>query len=204
MSEPSTRRRLPPQQRRRALLDAAAVEFAQHGYDRASLRAVARRAGVTTPVIYDHFGSKQGLYVALLDEATASIIAQQGRPRDMEPGEELARVLFDDFFSWVEAQPHAWRMLFHDEPADPAIAAALRRARARSTAQISGFVAMAPALRLTSGLPPDIAEQLIGESIYAVIGVLARWWWEHPETPRADVAAMAHDVLWRGLGSMAP
>ena len=93
--------------------------FAERGYERASMREIARLAGVTAPVLYDHFSSKRDLLVALLEEREAELRAHQGRERGPEPGPELARALVEDFFSWVEANPDAWRMLFRDTPTTP-------------------------------------------------------------------------------------
>src|SRR5215204_6886209 len=104
------RRRLSGSERRRAILDAGMRMFAERGYERASMREIARSAGITTPVIYDHFSSKRELQTALLGEQEAALRIHQGRERELEPGADLARALIDDFFSWVESHPYAWRM----------------------------------------------------------------------------------------------
>src|SRR5215218_5436008 len=123
------RRRLSGSERRRAILDAGMRVFAERGYERASMREIARSAGITTPVIYDHFSSKRELQTALLGEQEAALRIHQGRERELEPGADLARALIDDFFSWVESHPYAWRMLFHDTPSDPQVLAAQRGAQ---------------------------------------------------------------------------
>lgn len=72
-------------------MEANAGVFSERGYEKVSMREIAREAGVTTPVVYDHFASKRDLYVALLNEQEAQLRAHQGRGRDLEPGPELAR-----------------------------------------------------------------------------------------------------------------
>ena len=61
------RQRLSGAERRRVVLEAGARVFAEHGYERAAMREIARKAGVTTPVLYDHFSSKRELQIALLE-----------------------------------------------------------------------------------------------------------------------------------------
>jgi len=199
---PGTRRRLSAAARRRAILDAGMRVFAERGYERASMREIARVAGITTPVIYDHFSSKRELQISLLEEQEAELRAYQGRERGLEPGPDLAHALIDDFFSWVEAHPYAWRMLFHDTPADPEVLAVQRQLQERSIAQIASFVALAPELRVTSRLGREVVDQLLGKSIYAVVNALAAWWWEHRDVPREELVKVAYHLLWRGLGAI--
>lgn len=196
------RRRLSGSERRRAILDAGMRVFAERGYERASMREIARSAGITTPVIYDHFSSKSELQTALIEEQEAALLIHQGRERGLEPGPDLARVLIDDFFSWVELHPYAWRMLFHDTPSDPQVLAAQRGAQRRSVVQIASFVALAPELRVTTELGREVVEKLLGESIYAVINSLAAWWWEHREVPREQLVNLAYDLVWTGLATV--
>jgi len=72
--------RLPPRQRpsraarRDALLEIAAREFAHGGWDQTSVDQIARAAGVSAPVLYDHFGSKRGLFLELLERHSASLL----------------------------------------------------------------------------------------------------------------------------------
>ena len=63
-------------------------------------------------------------------------------------------------------------------------------------------MALAPELRVTSRLGREAVEQLLGESIYAVVNELAAWWFEHREAPREEVVDLAHDLLWSGLATI--
>jgi AcrR family transcriptional regulator len=183
-------------------MEAATREFADLGYARASLRAIASRAGVTTPVLYDHFESKRALHLALLEQHASDLRAHQGRERDVPVGAPLARALFEDFFAWVRENPYAWRMLFRDAPSDRDVASALREAQRRSTEQIAAFVAMAPQLRTPAGLGRPQVEQLVAEAVYGVLNGLVAWWWDNPEIEPSALAAVAHDLAWNGLGAM--
>ena len=196
------RRRLGSTERRRLILEAATREFADLGYERASLRGIARRAGITTPVLYDHFDSKRALHVALLDHHVDGLLRHQGRKRDVEVGAALSLALFEDFFDWVRSNPYGWRMLFHDAPAERDVAAALRRARLRSTRQIASFVALAPDMQRTLGAGRVLIDEVVGQAIYGLLNGVAAWWWEHQDVPPRVLAQIAHDVVWHGLGAM--
>lgn len=199
---PRRRRRLTAAERRRAILDAGMRAFVERGYERASMREVARGAGVTTPVIYDHFSSKRELLIALLEEREAELRAHQGRERGLAPGPELARALFDGFFSWVEEHPHAWRMLFCDAPTDPEVLAAQRRLQQRAIGQIASFVAMGQEVRAAAPLGRDAVDRLIARSIYAVNNELVSWWLEHrEEVSREEVVGLAHDLVMSGVAA---
>jgi AcrR family transcriptional regulator len=201
-SERSPRRRLAPADRRRLILEAATREFAEKGYERASMRSIARRAGVTTPVLYDHFPSKRALHVLLLEQHAESIRAHQGRERGLPVGESLARALFDDFFEWVQANPYGWRMLFHDVPTDPEVATALREAQRSATAQIASFAALAPELRTAAGASRRRVEEITAHAIYGAVNALAAWWWEHQDVEASTLATIAYEVLWDGLRAL--
>jgi AcrR family transcriptional regulator len=200
--KPMPRRRLAQPERRRVILDAAMREFADLGYERTSMRAIARRAGVTTPVLYDHFPSKRALHIALLDQHAEDIRAHQERNRDLPVGEPLARALFDDFFAWVQANPYGWRMLFHDAPTDPEVASALHRARRLATGQIASFLTLAPQLRTARGAQRKLTEEIAAQGVYGLINALAAWWWEHQHTAPATLADVAFEMTWTGLAAM--
>ena len=169
--------------------------FAARGYERASMREIARLAGVTTPVLYDHFASKRDLLVALLEEREAELRAHQGRERGLEPGPELARALVEGFFSWVEANPDAWRMLFRDTPSDPEVLAVQRRLQRRSLNQIASFAALGPEPRAVPPLGRNAVDRLLARSVYAINNELVAWWMENREVPREEVVGLAHDLL---------
>ena len=169
--------------------------FVEHGYERASMREIARLAGVTTPVLYDHFSSKRGLFVALLEEREAELRAHQGRERGLEPGPELAWALLEGFFSWVEAHPYAWRMLYRETPTDPEVLAVQRRLQRRSIDQIASFAALGPEPRAVPPLARDAVDRLLARTVYAVNNELVAWWMENREVSREEVVGLAHDLL---------
>ena len=199
-----SRPRLSGPERRAAIVEAAGALFAEHGYDRTSIDRIAEAAEITVPVIYDHFASKRDLYVAVLRIQAARLVEATTRVEAGAPLETVVRVNVEAFFEFVERQPAAWRMLFVDSTADPEIAKVHREVQAQATARLAvTVVAAAPALKLSVEVPRPLAEQMLAELGKSALNGLAVWWWEHPETPRGLVAAVAMDLLWRGVRGIA-
>jgi AcrR family transcriptional regulator len=90
--------RLPAAERREQLLDCAAELFSRHGYARATTAELAKAAGVTEPIIYRHFDSKRGLFVALIERTGRQTLAawEQHLADASDPGERLKRLLSEN------------------------------------------------------------------------------------------------------------
>ena len=116
--------RMPPAERREQLLDATLVLVTEEGYEGVSMEGIARRAGVTKPVLYDLFGSLTELLEALLDREDERAIlglAELMPPRvdDVDPDQALVEGL-DAFLRAVEARPDTWRLVLMPVEAMPA------------------------------------------------------------------------------------
>ena len=195
----SARRRLPAPQRRELILASAAALFAERGYRGASVEAIARRAGVTPPVFYEHFASKQQLYRELLERHFAELRQVWGEHfvAGGPPPERVARSI-DAWFAYVEAHPFAGRVLFR--PAnDPEIDQIHAEVAAASRTAVMPLFAAEPGAE-------NLAGPLVGEGLEmawvvlrGVLQGLAVWWSEHPEVPRRRVVATAVNSLWLGL-----
>ena len=177
---------------RRDVIERAATEvFAERGYARAAMDEIARRSGVSVPVVYDHFESKQALYSRLLDRHFAELRAiwREHTARDL-PLDRLLEQAVDAWLAYVESHPFAWRMLFRDTTGDPEVRAVHADVAARSREL----------------LLPLWAEQLGGagvemtwEVFRAALQGLALWWLEHQEVPREQVLATIMNTLWIGF-----
>jgi AcrR family transcriptional regulator len=88
------RRRLSAEGRRELILESGIREFGEYGYEKASVRAIARGAGVTTPVIYDHFSSKRELYIAIIEQEEANLREYQQRERRVSWHIRLLMIFF--------------------------------------------------------------------------------------------------------------
>jgi AcrR family transcriptional regulator len=203
---------------RRELIEAAASElFAQRGYAATSIDEIARRSGVTAPVVYDHFASKLELHRRLLERHYAEL---RGLWREQLAGEapharRTARAI-DAWFAYVEAHPYAWRMLFADTTGAPEVQAVHAEVVAQSRAALTPLLLAQPGVRELAGAgdardmagsggdAPDMAGagdalDMAWEVLRAVLQGLALWWYEHQHVPRARVVATAMNALWIGF-----
>src|SRR5690349_18157807 len=87
-SPPSSRRRVPRAEREEAMLEAAGLAFADHGFHRASMDAIATAAGISKPMLYSYFGSKEGLYAAYIERSGQALLTAL---RNAAPTEASAR-----------------------------------------------------------------------------------------------------------------
>ena len=179
--------------------------FADAGYDRASMRAVARAAGITTPVLYDHFASKADLYAALVETTADSLISrweQSGREVPDGSTEELLRRTIGTIFDWIEGNEAGWRMIFLDSPSDPAVAEAHRRRQERATEVLASQFGRVPELRLSVDLPRERADRFLAEAAKWTVNAIAAWWWANRDLTRDQIVELTADLLWRGLGQV--
>jgi AcrR family transcriptional regulator len=183
---------LGPAKRRPLVLDAALDIFAEGGFADASMAAVARRAGITKPVLYDCFpGGKQEIYFALLDREEERFLDHMvgvvSATRHM-PLEGALRAGLSAFLEYAEINPSAFRVIFGAPgTSDPEIARRFERAGER----IVGLIGeRASEIAASAGAAPVFGE-LYARAIVALGDYVARWWVK--EKP------MEHDVMVSAL-----
>ena len=199
---PKTRLRGP--QRRELIVQAALPEFAQHGYEAASVGRIARAAGVARTVLYDHFPSKHALFVEVLGLEQEALLRYLSTALGSQgTTEERWRAAFDAFFTFVEEQPLGWRLLFPSNPPLNAEAARdYRRLRAGSNRVLASLLAD-DARR--AGLEPETVR---ARAVFAIhrdaLTAAARWWQSHPQVSRSEMVDSAMAALWTGFGGLQP
>ncbi len=185
---------------RREVIEQAAIElFAERGYRGASVDEIARRAGITVPVLYDHFPAKRDLYVQLINRHYAELrglwfnYAARNEPLGAWIGDAV-----DDWFAYVESNPFAGRMLFRDTTGDPEISAMHRDVQRASRGRLLPLV-HAETAHNDGGFGDGYGAELVWEALRSVMQGLALWWYEHPDVPRERIVRAAIDAVWVGL-----
>lgn len=135
--------RLPAPARREQILDVSVQVFAQRGFHATSMNDVADAAGVTKPVLYQHFDSKQDLYLALLDEAGTRLRnAVRKAVADATSGKQQTELGFKAYFRWVAEDHDAFLLLFGSRASrDEESTVAIRRITAEAAQAIAPFIA---------------------------------------------------------------
>src|SRR5579859_7273013 len=177
---PSRSPRLSRSERRRVIEDAATRLFARRGYAATTVEDIVRAAGVTKPMLYRHFESKQELCVALLERHRDELVAAPLAVFD--PGSRDRRAqLVAMIEAWLEharGHPDAIRLLFAPIVGDPEIERVQHELHARQRAtQVALLREFAPQL-------PDGEAEPAGEVARSCLAAVALWWMEHPDVQR--------------------
>src|SRR6266568_3101152 len=114
-TQPSSRRRLRAADRRAQLLEVARRVFGNSGFHGVSMDDVAKEAGVTKPILYDHFPSKKELYLELLDEDLSALHESVKQALDSPTGNrERIRRSFQAYFDFVDEQADGFRLMMQE------------------------------------------------------------------------------------------
>ena len=186
--------------RREVIVRAATEVFAERGYQGASIEEIARRSGVTPPVVYDHFESKRDLYRSLLESHFADLreVWRRHFTGDDTPERRVVRS-FDAWFSYIEEHPFAGRMLFRDTNGDPRVGAMHAEVAARSRDAILPLFAAEPGVEGIAGSLDGEGMEMAWVVLRGVLQGLATWWAENPQVPRERVVATVMNALWIGF-----
>jgi AcrR family transcriptional regulator len=193
-------KRLPAAERRELIEQAALAVFAERGFHGAAIDEIARRAGVTPPVIYDHFDSKLALHRRLLERTRDELLAMwtEELAGDLPADQRVPRAL-DAWARYVQEHPYAPRMFFVETTGDPDIAAVHREIQAQARASLGLILSREPGAERLAGSSDPEALEMAAEVIRSGLTGLAIWWSEHPDVPRERVVATAINAVWLGF-----
>jgi AcrR family transcriptional regulator len=193
------RKRLSAAERRELIERGATEVFAERGYHGAGMEEIARRSGVTPPVVYDHFDSKLDLHQRLLERTRDELLAMWSEQlAGDEPAEVRIPRALDAWASYVEANPYAARMFFQETTGDPEARAIHARVQAQGRAALAALLGGEPGGGGIGGTDQQGLE-MAAEVIRAGLTGLAIWWIDHPEVPRERIVETAVNAVWIGF-----
>ena len=187
-------------QRRQQLLDIGRELFGQRGYEATSIEEVAARADVSKPVVYEHFGGKEGLYAVVVDremqlllDRFASALSAPGTPRELL--ERAALVLLD----YIEDDTDGFRVLTRDSPVTSGTGtfSSLIGEVARKVEHILGdqFAGR--------GYDAHLAE-LYSQALVGMVAQVGQWWLDTRSPGKREVAAHLVNLAYNGLSHLDP
>jgi len=189
------------------ILDAAFAMFIERGYEGSSMDAIARKAGVTKPVIYDCYASKEELFTELLEREEERILNQIAAALPDRADEDPERTLEEGLTAFLRAvadSPEAFRVIFLGEGGDnAAIAKRIQRGRA---AQVDAIATLVQAwLEQRGASDPETTARLIAHVLTGVSEAAARAVLAEPERFRPDtVGPMLARLIARGERALSP
>ncbi|RYY50771.1 MAG: TetR/AcrR family transcriptional regulator [Actinomycetales bacterium] len=188
---------VPRAEREEQILDVASVAFGTDGFAPTNIADVARAAGISKPLVYNYFGSKEGLYAACLDRAGTLL------------GDEIERIAREDvvgiergvrtlagMFAVLEDRRHVWRLL-HDRTAPTAsevvgvVSAHTERLDKLAHEGVSELLAL-------GGVTDELDVSAMTATWLGIVDSLMDWWVDHPEQTAADMV----DRVGRLIGAL--
>ncbi len=183
-------------QRREQLIAVGRKAFAELGFDGTSVEEIAQRAAVSKPVVYEHFGGKEGLYAVVIDRemlALEKVITEalgEGAWRTRIERAALA------LLTYVEEETDGFLILVRDTK--PGSARSFSTLLNSAVAQVSHILARAFQHR---GLEAQLAN-LYAQALVGAVAMTAQWWLDEREPAKEVVAAHMVNLLWNGLSGM--
>lgn len=187
-------------QRREQLLDVARELFGARGFGATSVEEIAARAGVSKPVVYEHFGGKEGIYAVVVDREMQRLLGRfttalssPGHPRDLL--QRAALVLLE----YIESDTDGFLVLTRDAPVTSGVGgySSLIGEVARKVEHILGSQFDA------RGYDPQLAE-LYSQALVGMVALVGQWWLDTRAPDKREVAAHLVNLAYNGLSHLDP
>ncbi len=196
-SKKPVRSRMTAAERREQLIEIARAVFAERGFDGASVEEIAARAEVSKPVVYEHFGGKEGMYAVVVDREVRQLLGMMrdalsaGTPRVLL--EQAAFALLD----YIEQSSEGFRILVRDTPLGSASGSYVSILSDIGT-RVEGILVDEFKKRgFDVKAAPMYAQMLVG-----MVGTTGQWWLEARKPAKEVVAANLVNLAWNGLAGL--
>ena len=211
-SVPRERVRMTGHERREQLIAIGRKLFAAKGFESVSVEEIAAKADVSKPVVYEHFGGKEGLYAVIVDREMNDLLLAITKALTVQPEESSsARILLERaamaLFDYIDADPDGFRILVRDAPTmsdsdstivgfqhSPSFASVI----SDIAAHVQELLAVQfKAHKINTKLAPMYAQMLVG-----MVALTGQWWLEERKPKKDEVVANLINLAWNGLGNM--
>jgi AcrR family transcriptional regulator len=190
-------------ERREQLISVGRSLFAEKGFDATSIEEIAARAGVSKPVVYEHFGGKEGLYAVVVDREMGDLLDRLTRALEAAHPRVLVERAALALLTYLEEETDGFRVLVRDSP----IAGAAGGGTGRFASLLNDVASQAEhilarefAMRgIDTRLAPMYARMLVG-----MVALTGTWWLEERKPKREVVAAHLVNLGWNGLAHLEP
>ena len=192
---PATRVRMTGSERREQLIAVAREVFAEKGFAVASIEEVAHRAKVSKPVVYEHFGGKEGLYAVVVDREMSDLLDRLTRALSSGHPRELAEQAALALLTYIEEQTDGFRILSRDS----SVAGGAFSSLLNDIANQAEYVLVREFGRrgISTKHAAMYAQMLVG-----MVALTGTWWLEERKPKREEVAAHLVNLAWNGLAHL--
>ncbi len=184
-------------ERREQLIEIGRSVFAERGFDGTAIEEIASRAAVSKPIVYEHFGGKEGLYAVVVDREVTELLTSMrsaltgGGPRDLL--EQAAIALLD----YIETSPDGFRILVRDSPIGTA-GTSFKSIIGDVASRVEGILADEFSAR---GLDPTTAP-MYAQMLVGMVGTVGQWWLDTRKPAKRVVATHVVNLAWNGLSGL--
>jgi AcrR family transcriptional regulator len=191
--------RMSGQQRREQLLTVGRKLFANKGFEAVSVEEIAAKAGVSKPVVYEHFGGKEGLYAVLVDREMNNLLGSISDALTAGSARELVEQAAMALFDYIDTNPEGFRILVRDSPVSQQTGT-FASLLVDVAAQVEHLLAAEfSAHKLNAKLAPMYSQMLVG-----MVALTGQWWLDVRKPRKEDVVANLVNLAWNGLSNMDP
>ena len=187
-------------ERREQLLDVGRGLFAERGYDGTAVEEIASRAGVSKPVVYEHFGGKEGLYAVVVDREVQHLMDAFGAALSGESPKELLEQACLVLLTYVEEQGDGFRILVRESPVGTERGGGFATIMSDVASQVEYILVRQFKAR---GFETKLAG-LYSQALVGMVALTGQWWQDHRKPKRDEVAAHLVNLAWNGLSRLEP
>jgi AcrR family transcriptional regulator len=187
-------RRLPAAARRAQLIDVGRAVFAKHGFEATSVEEIAEKAGVSKPVVYEHFGGKEGLYAVIVDREMEYVVRRISESISTGTPRERVEHAATAFLTYVKDHPDGFAILTHDTPVTSA-----RGGMSSLLNDVAERVGEVFATSFKSAGYDAKAAPIYAHALIGMVTFVGQWWTETRKPPVEEVATHLAALAWMGL-----
>jgi AcrR family transcriptional regulator len=186
-------------ERRQQLLDIGRSLFAERGFEATSIEEIAARAGVSKPVVYEHFGGKEGLYAVVVDREMEHLLERVTGALTAGHPLELLEQAAVAFLSYIEDETDGFRILIRDSPV-----ASTTGTFSSLIGDIASQVEYILGNQFKSrGYDTKLAA-MYSQMLVGMVALTGQWWLDERKPKRDEVAAHLVNLAWYGLSHLDP
>ena len=187
------------QERRAQLLDVGRELFAKKGFEAVSVEEIAAKAGVSKPVVYEHFGGKEGLYAVVVDREMNVLLSSISQALTAGHAHALLEQAGMALFDYIDTYPDGFRILVRDSPVSQQHGTFASLISDVATQVEHLLAAEFSAHKLNTKLAPMYSQMLVG-----MVALTGQWWLDVRKPKKEEVVAHLVNLAWNGLEHMDP
>ncbi|MDP8930624.1 MAG: TetR/AcrR family transcriptional regulator [Actinomycetota bacterium] len=193
------RARMSGKERREQLIGVARAVFAERGFEAASIEEIAERAAVSKPVVYQHFGGKEGLYAVVVDREVGHLLALITAALEADHPRLAVEQAATAFLAYIEKHQEGFRILVRDAPVGTStgtLPSIIRDVAANAESLLAAEFGQ-------RGYDPDVAP-VYARALVGMVALVGEWWLDAGTPKRQEVAAHLANLAWNGLKALDP